>query len=89
MPALDLVELVRHGTMSPEIGATLWAAVEQRRSFLMVAVPRMAGKSTVAAAMLKRVPAGTPVRLLVRHPEDVDALAAEPAGGYLVIPEVS
>ena len=62
MAELDLVELVRNRTMSPEIAATLWATAEQRRSFLVVAIPRLAGKTTVTQAMLQRVPAGTPLR---------------------------
>ena len=89
MAEIDLVELVRNGTMSAEMGATLWATAEQRRSFVIVAIPRLAGKTTVMRAMLERVPAGTPVRTLIDHPQDVDALASQPAGGYLVVPEVS
>ena len=52
MADLDLVALVRNGTMSPEIAATLSVAVRERRSFLVFAVPRLAGKSTVMHAML-------------------------------------
>ncbi len=89
MAELDLVELVRNRTMSPEIAATLWATAEQRRSFLVVAIPRLAGKTTVTQAMLQRVPAGTPLHTLVNHPDDVDALSSQPTGGYLVVPEVS
>ena len=40
-------------------------------------------------AMLAGTPAGTPVRTLINHPQDVDALASQPAEGYLVVPEVS
>jgi len=43
----------------------------------------------VMQAMLQRVPDGTLVRTLVEHPEEVDALSSQPAGGYLVVPEVS
>ncbi len=89
MAELDLVELVRNRTMSPEIAATLWATAEQRRSFLMVAIPRLAGKTTVMQAILQQVPEGTPVRTLLNHPEDVDALSSQTAEGYLVVPEVS
>ena len=89
MAELDLVELVRNRTMSAEMAATLWATAEQQRSFLVVAIPRLAGKSTVMNAMLERVPEGTPVRSLVNHPDDVDGLSSQPAGGYLVVPEVS
>lgn len=80
MPEPDLVELVRNRTMSPQIAATLWATAEQKRSFLVVTVPRLAGKSTVMRAMLDRVPDETPVRTLRDHPHDVDELTGRPGG---------
>jgi type IV secretory pathway ATPase VirB11/archaellum biosynthesis ATPase len=89
MAELDLVELVRNRTMSPQIAATLWATAEQKRSFLVVAIPRLAGKSTVMQAMIDRVPDETPVRTLTDHPRDVDVLTGRPGEGYLVVPEVS
>ncbi len=75
--------------MSPEIAATLRAAALARASFLVFAKPRWAGKSTVQAAMLLHAPAGTPVRTVGEDGDDVDALAAEAKGGYLVIPEIA
>ena len=89
MAELDLVELVRNRTMSPQIAATLWATAEQRRSFLVVAIPRLAGKSTVMQAMIDCVPDETPVRTLTDHPHDIDVLTGRPGQGYLVVPEVS
>lgn len=86
---LDLVDLVANRTMSPQIGATLAAFAAERRSFLVCAVPRLAGKSTVMAAMLDCVPEGTPVRWLARHPDDVEQLPAQQPAGYLVVPEIS
>jgi len=86
-PSLD--DLVRNGTMSPEIRATLRAAALARASFLVFAKPRLAGKSTVQEAMLAHVPAGTPLRTVGVDGDDVDALAAEAKGGYLVIPEIA
>jgi len=89
MSALDLTALVRNRTMSPEMAALLQAAALEQQSFLTVAIPRLAGKSTVMAAILEQVPEGTPVHVLERHPDDVNALAAEPASGYLIIPEIA
>lgn len=89
VPELDLSALVANETMSPEMAATLQLTAELRRSFLVVAIPRWAGKSTVTAATLAYAPASTPVRTLINHPDDVDALAGETAEGYLMIPEVS
>lgn len=48
---LRLPDLVRNGTMSAEIAATLAGAVEEGRSFFVLAVPRLAGKSTVTEAV--------------------------------------
>ena len=42
---ITIAELVRNGTMSAEMAATLWSAVDEQRSFLTVAIPRFAGKS--------------------------------------------
>jgi hypothetical protein len=86
---LELLDLVANRTMSPEIAATLQAAAQQRRSLLVVAIPRGAGKSTVTNATLEHVPEGTALHTLLNHPGDLDALLGEPAEGYLVVPEVS
>ncbi len=50
--AITIAELVRNGTMSAQIAGTLWAAVDEQRSFLTVAIPRFAGKSTLSNAVL-------------------------------------
>ena len=90
MAGLSLEDLVANGTMSAAIAATLRRAVEAHRSFLVIALPRMAGKSTVGKAMLdiarrKKMP----IRELGADGTDVDALAGEARGGYLYVPEVS
>ena len=84
---IGLAELVRNRTMSAEIAATLAGAAEERRSFVVLAVPRLAGKSTVLRAMLAR--ASAPVRTVVGEPGEVSHLAAASGSGYLVIPEIS
>lgn len=89
MADLTLADLTANGTMSPEIAATLRATAHGRHSFLVVAIPRLAGKSTVMAAMLAHVPKGAPVKTVGDDGTDVDALAAASAGGYLVVPEIS
>jgi hypothetical protein len=89
MAELTLADLVANGTMSDEIAATLRVTAQGRHSFLVVAIPRLAGKSTVMAAMLAHRPQGSPMRTVGDDGVDIDALAAESAGGYLVVPEVS
>jgi len=86
---LTLDDLVANGTMSAEIAATLRATAHGRHSFLVVAVPRLAGKSTVLAAMLECAPKGAPVKTVGDDGGDIDALAAVSVGGYLVVPEIS
>jgi hypothetical protein len=86
---LTLADLVRNRTMSAEIAATLAGAVEEHRSFLIFAVPRLAGKSTVKQAMLAWAGAGTPVRLMTADPAETARLRSGDGRGYLVIPEIS
>ena len=88
--ALTLDDLVANGTMSAEIAATLREAAERRRSYLVIALPRLAGKSTVGKAMLDIARRrGAPVRELGEDGTDVTALARSARGGYLYVPEVS
>src|SRR5438046_7861998 len=87
--AIGLPELVRNRTMSPEIAATLAGVVEERRSFLVFAVPRLAGKTTVVEAMLARAGADTPVRPVTGEPAEIARLRSGDGRGYVQIPEIS
>ena len=90
MPGLSLDDLVANRTMSAPMAATLKRAATERRSFLVIALPRMAGKSTVGKAMLDVARgAGAPIRELGEDGTDVAALAEAARGGYLYVPEVS
>lgn len=86
---IALADLVRNGTMSAEIAATLAGAAEERRSFLVFAVPRLAGKSTVMQAMLAHAGADTPVRVVSGDPGETARLRGGDGRGYVVIPEIS
>jgi hypothetical protein len=86
---LNLEDLVANGTMSPEIASTLQATARGRHSFLVVAIPRLAGKSTVMGAMLAHAPKGAPQKTVGDDGVDIAALAAASAGGFLVVPEIS
>ncbi len=87
--ALGLADLVRNGTMSAEIAATLAGAVEERRSFIVFAVPRLAGKSTVVHAMLARAGSDTPIRSVTGAAAEIARLRSGDGRGYLVIPEIT
>ena len=89
MAQLTLADLVANGTMSAEIANTLRATAQGRQSFLVAAIPRLAGKSTVMEAILAQRPGGAPLKIFGDDGVDIDALAAAGAGGYLVIPEIS
>jgi hypothetical protein len=86
---LTLAHLVANGTMSPEIASTLRATAIGRHSFIVVAIPRLAGKSTVMNAMLANRPKGAPLRTVGDDGLDIAALAVSSKGGYLVVPEIS
>ncbi len=89
LASLSLDDLVANRTMSPEIAALLRSAAHERRSFLVHAIPRFAGKSTVTRAMLEHVPVSVPVRIILGDGSDVEHLLTQSGGGYIVIPEIS
>ena len=84
-----LLDLVANGTLDAEIAATLWSVADERRSFMTVAVPRFAGKSTVSAGILKFASPDTPIHVLSGEKDQMDELAGRPDGGYLVVGEFS
>jgi len=84
-----LLDLVANGTLDAEIAATLWSIADERRSFMTVAIPRFAGKSTVSAGILKFANPDTPIHILSGEKAQMDELARRPDGGYLVVGEFS
>ena len=87
--APSILDLVRNGTMSAEMAATLWAAVDARWSWVAAAIPRLAGKSTVTNAMLELLPSAVPVHRLDGSEEEMARHKAAATGGYLVVGEFS
>lgn len=75
--------------MSPDIAETLREVARRKRSLIVVAVPRLAGKSTVLRAILAERPKGSPVMTIGEDGDVVDQLIKASAGGYLVIPEIT
>jgi hypothetical protein len=86
---IRLDDLVGNRTMSPDIARTLREIARGRRSFVVVAKPRLAGKSTVLRAILAERPKLSPVTTFAEDGDDVDELIKKSSGGYLVIPEVT
>ncbi|HEY7268593.1 MAG TPA: hypothetical protein VH951_02080 [Dehalococcoidia bacterium] len=86
---LTLPALVGNGTMSEEVAALLWAAVDEQVSFLVVAVPRFAGKSTTSNAILEMRAPDVPLHYVAGEPALMDRLVEQRLGGYLVVAEFS
>jgi hypothetical protein len=86
---LSIAELVHNGTMDAEIAGTLWAAVDEKLSFLTVAVPQNAGKTTVASAVLALRPPEVELNFVLGKQDELEALASEARGGYIVVGEFS
>ncbi len=86
---VTIPEMVRNGTMSAEIAALLWAAVDEQVSFLTVAIPRFAGKSTTSNAILEMRPPHVPLHHVAGEREVMERLRRERLGGYLVVAEFS
>ena len=84
---VTIAEMVRNGTMSAEMAGLLWAAVDAQVSFMTVAVPQNAGKSTTAEAVLALRPEGMPLFPVANDPEFLAQLREERRGGYLCVAE--
>jgi hypothetical protein len=90
MAKLTLTALVANRTMSPAMAALFAAAAEERRSFLMVAIPRMAGKSTVMEAVLEHRSSDAPLYSLgTRHGPGLGIPDASEPAGYLTLSEIA
>ena len=86
---MSIADLIANGTLSAEQAATLWAMVEEQRSFVVVAIPRFAGKSTTMNAVLGLLPSSVPVHRLSGDEAEMDRLKKQATGGYLVVGEFS
>ncbi len=89
MPDLTILDLVANNTLSARIAAALWAAMDARLSFVLTAVPRFAGKSTLMNAVIGLLPPDVPVHRLDGSREQMLRLKEEASGGYLVVAEIS
>ena len=89
MAEITIAELVRNGTMSADMAAVLWAAVDEQLSFLTVALPRNAGKSTTSDAALALRPPEVPLYRVAGEPDVMEQLRQKGGPGYLVVAEFS
>jgi len=86
---LTILDLIQNGTMSAEMAATMWAAMDDRSSFIVAAGPRQAGKSTNTNAILGLLPDDVALHDLSGEAAQFASIAASGAGGYLVVAEFS
>ena len=84
---IRLADQVANGTMSREIADLLRQTAMDHKSFIVMAVPRLAGKTTTMRAMLAEQT--KPVVSLGYDGDEVDPLVQRARGGYLVVPEIS
>lgn len=88
--ALTLADLVANRTLGPGMAALLAAAVAERRSLLVVAIPRNAGKTTLMTAVLEERPDEIPLYMLgTRHGESLGIPPADAPAGYLTMSEIA
>lgn len=88
--ALTLADLVANRTLSAGMAALLAAATAERRSILMVAIPRNAGKTTLMSAVLDERPATIPLyELGRRHGEALGIPDESEPAGYLAFSEIA
>lgn len=88
--ALTLADLIANRTLGPDMAALLAAAVEERRSLLVVAIPRNAGKTTLMTAVLEERPDGVPLYMLgTRHGESLGIPEPDAPAGYLSMSEIA
>ena len=84
-----IIDLISNGTMSAEMAATMWAFAVERRSFISAAVPRLAGKTAIADAVMDMVALDVPVHELSGDVAEMEAFRRQRTGGYLRISEIS
>ena len=85
---LTILDLVTNKTLSARAAAALWAAMDAGLSFVVTAVPRFAGKSTLMNAVLGLLPPDIPVHRLDGSREQMLQLKREASGGYVVVAEI-
>ena len=84
---IRLADQVANRTMSQEIADLLRDTVMAHQSFIVMAVPRLAGKTTTMRAMLAEQRG--PVVTLGYDGDDIPPLIPRAKAGYLIIPEIS
>ncbi|MET9023438.1 hypothetical protein ABZV93_26045 [Actinopolymorpha sp. NPDC004070] len=80
--------MVANGSVTDEGADLLRRIAASGESFLVYALPRNAGKSTLTNAILAEVAADVPRHEFLGTPEEVAELSTDPHRGYLVVGEI-
>jgi hypothetical protein len=84
----SLQDLVGNRSISDDGADLLRAVGAAGRSFLVYALPRNAGKSTVAQAIVAEAPSDLPRQEFYGSEGELASLSAEPGRGYLLVGEI-
>ncbi len=86
----SVLDLIDNGTLDVRTAALLWLLAEHRTSFISAALPQLAGKSTVATALIDFMPPKYERVLSKGREEDFSFLeTTEPSNTYILVPELS
>lgn len=85
---ISLPDMVASGSVSPGGADLLRGIGASGRSFLVYALPRNAGKSTLTQAILAEAPGHLPRHEFYGTDDEATALLGSPARGYVVVNEI-
>ncbi len=87
-PALSIVDLIENGTITADVAAAVWWALERGASVFVAAGPQRAGKTTLASALLAFLPDDA-VLYVTAGRRDPLALPPDTGPVYLLVNELS
>ena len=87
---LNILDLVRAGTLDIETAALLWLLVEKKASVIVAAGPQLSGKTTVLTAALDLMPPWYERVYISGQEEDFSFLSrTDSSSAYILVPELS
>ena len=85
---MNLDDLITNQSISPDGADVLRIIARRQQSFLVHALPRQAGKTTVVQAILAEVPPNVARHEFYGTKQEIANLSAAPMPGYLVVAEI-
>ena len=84
-----MIHLIKNNTLNSEMASTLWSFISAGTSFISSAVPRLAGKTTIANAALSLLGENVSIEKLDGSIEHMLSYKNKQPNGYLTISEIS